>query len=216
MLTMEVQDRRARSSTIVAGLPVPLDRGACSTACPAASTATPSVDPATRRRPCAPASAAVDVEVRAEVASRPSCPIDEVLALQPGDVLRFGVPAAERRDACTPATCRRTAPGPAATATAAPSRSSSGWEVADDHRRGTRSSSAESTGDADRRRAAHVLRPTTVERGAVAVVPTGRRRRWRSIPVPAVAADVSYVDGVTGGNIFVDDAPRRPAGWPRR
>jgi flagellar motor switch protein FliM len=38
--------------------------------------------------------AGVDVEVRAEVASR-NLSLDELLTLQPGDVLRFGVPAAE-------------------------------------------------------------------------------------------------------------------------
>jgi flagellar motor switch protein FliM len=37
--------------------------------------------------------ASVDVELRAEVASR-QIPVDEMLALQPGDVLRFRVPAA--------------------------------------------------------------------------------------------------------------------------
>jgi flagellar motor switch protein FliM len=38
--------------------------------------------------------AAVDVELRAEVASR-QMPVEEMLALQPGDVLRFRVPAAD-------------------------------------------------------------------------------------------------------------------------
>jgi flagellar motor switch protein FliM len=38
--------------------------------------------------------ASVDVELRAEVASR-QIPVDEMLALQPGDVLRFRVPAAD-------------------------------------------------------------------------------------------------------------------------
>jgi flagellar motor switch protein FliM len=38
--------------------------------------------------------AGVEVEVRAEVASR-NAPIQEVLALRPGDILRFGTPAAE-------------------------------------------------------------------------------------------------------------------------
>ena len=41
-----------------------------------------------------------------------------------------------------------------------------------------------------------------IERSHVAVVPSGESP-LRSIPVPAVAANVSYVHGVTGGNIFV-------------
>jgi len=60
---------------------------------------------------------------------------------------------------------------------------------------------AESTGTA----VAQVLEIVTsavVERSHVAVVPNGESP-LRSIPVPAVAASVSYVNGVTGGNIFV-------------
>jgi flagellar motor switch protein FliN/FliY len=41
-----------------------------------------------------------------------------------------------------------------------------------------------------------------IERSHVAIVPGGESP-LRSIPVPAVAASVSYVHGVTGGNIFV-------------
>ena len=43
---------------------------------------------------------------------------------------------------------------------------------------------------------------STVDSGQVAVIPKGEPP-LRSIPVPAVVASVSYVDGVTGGNIFV-------------
>ena len=43
---------------------------------------------------------------------------------------------------------------------------------------------------------------STVERSKVAVVHADDAP-LRSIPVPAVVANVSYVDGVTGGNIFV-------------
>jgi flagellar motor switch protein FliM len=42
---------------------------------------------------------AVAVEIRAEVASR-HMPVEEVLALKPGDVLRFRVPAAEGVTLC--------------------------------------------------------------------------------------------------------------------
>ena len=35
-------------------------------------------------------------------------------------------------------------------------------------------------------------------------------------PAPFVATDVSYVDGVTGGNVFVHDARRAPSASPRR
>ena len=41
-----------------------------------------------------------------------------------------------------------------------------------------------------------------VERGQPHVIPTGTMP-LKAIPVPAVAASVSYVDGVTGGNIWV-------------
>jgi flagellar motor switch protein FliN/FliY len=52
---------------------------------------------------------------------------------------------------------------------------------------------------------ADVLRmfcPEGVEIGKAAVIPTGTPP-LRAIPVPAVAASVSYSHGVTGGNIFV-------------
>ena len=52
---------------------------------------------------------------------------------------------------------------------------------------------------------ADVLRmfcPEGVESGKPAVIPNGTSP-LTGIPVPAVAASVSYVDGVTGGNIFV-------------
>ena len=42
----------------------------------------------------------------------------------------------------------------------------------------------------------------TLQQGAVMVVPHGESP-LRQIPVPAVATNVSYVDGVTGGNVFV-------------
>lgn len=44
--------------------------------------------------------------------------------------------------------------------------------------------------------------PDAVEFGKAAVIPTGTAPLG-AIPVPAVAASVSYVNGVTGGNIFV-------------
>ena len=52
---------------------------------------------------------------------------------------------------------------------------------------------------------AEVLRmfcPDGIEYGKAAVIPTGTAP-LRAIPVPAVVASVSYVDGVTGGNIWV-------------
>jgi flagellar motor switch protein FliN/FliY len=60
---------------------------------------------------------------------------------------------------------------------------------------------AESTGEAVAQ-VLEVVSQATVERSQVAVVPQGQPP-LRSIPVPAVAASVSYIDGVTGGNIFV-------------
>ncbi len=44
--------------------------------------------------------------------------------------------------------------------------------------------------------------PGQITRGDVAVVPSGKHP-LEGIPVPAVSTMVSYVDGVTGGNLFV-------------
>ncbi|MEA2246252.1 MAG: flagellar motor switch protein FliN, partial [Solirubrobacteraceae bacterium] len=44
--------------------------------------------------------------------------------------------------------------------------------------------------------------PGAAEGGPVAIVPNGSQP-LQAVAVPAVAASVSYVDGVTGGNIFV-------------
>jgi flagellar motor switch protein FliN len=46
------------------------------------------------------------------------------------------------------------------------------------------------------------LAPDGVEPGGVAIVPNGVSP-LASVPLPAVAVSVSYVDGVTGGNVFV-------------
>ena len=60
---------------------------------------------------------------------------------------------------------------------------------------------AESTGEAIGQ-VLEVVSQSTVERSKVAVVHADDGP-LRSVPVPAVIASVSYVDGVTGGNIFV-------------
>jgi flagellar motor switch protein FliN len=60
---------------------------------------------------------------------------------------------------------------------------------------------AQSTADAVQNVLAS-LAPEGVEPGAVSVVPTGVSP-LQGIPAPSVAASVSYVDGVTGGNVFV-------------
>jgi len=60
---------------------------------------------------------------------------------------------------------------------------------------------AESTGQAVAS-LLEVVSSSEIERSHVAIVPGGESP-LRSIPVPAVAASVSYVHGVTGGNIFV-------------
>ena len=60
---------------------------------------------------------------------------------------------------------------------------------------------AESTGAAIEQ-VLEIVSSAEIQRGHVAVVPSGESP-LRSIPVPAVAASVSYVHGVTGGNIFV-------------
>jgi flagellar motor switch protein FliN/FliY len=60
---------------------------------------------------------------------------------------------------------------------------------------------AESTGEAIGQ-VLEVVSQSTVERSKVAVVHADDGP-LRSVPAPAVIASVSYVDGVTGGNIFV-------------
>ena len=60
---------------------------------------------------------------------------------------------------------------------------------------------AESTGEAIGQ-VLEVVSQSTVERSKVAIVHADDGP-LRSVPVPAVIASVSYVDGVTGGNIFV-------------
>src|SRR5947209_7172223 len=60
---------------------------------------------------------------------------------------------------------------------------------------------SESTADAVQR-ALELLAPGAVERGPAAVVPRDSAP-LNSIPLPAVAVHVSYIDGVTGGNVFV-------------
>jgi flagellar motor switch protein FliN/FliY len=60
---------------------------------------------------------------------------------------------------------------------------------------------AESTADA----IAKVLRGfagDSIDRGAAVVVPAGQHA-FSGIPLPSVIANVDYVDGITGGNIFV-------------
>ena len=60
---------------------------------------------------------------------------------------------------------------------------------------------AESTADA----IAKVLRTfagESVDRGAAVVTPPGQHA-FQGIPVPSVVATVDYVDGITGGNVFV-------------
>ena len=46
------------------------------------------------------------------------------------------------------------------------------------------------------------LAPDAAEKGSVAVIPGGASP-LQGVPLPAVATNVSYVDGVTGGNVFV-------------
>ena len=62
--------------------------------------------------------------------------------------------------------------------------------------------------------------PGAVERGEVSVLAEGTTP-FANVPRGAVASSVSYIDGVTGANIFVLTAdrraqPRRRHGRPRR
>jgi flagellar motor switch protein FliN/FliY len=60
---------------------------------------------------------------------------------------------------------------------------------------------AESTGSAIEQ-VLEIVSSATIERSPVSIVPSGQSP-LTSIPVPAVAADVSYTTGATGGNIFI-------------
>jgi flagellar motor switch protein FliN len=60
---------------------------------------------------------------------------------------------------------------------------------------------AESTGEAVAQ-VLEIVSSAAVERSRVVIVPSGESP-LDSLPVPAVAASVSYIHGVTGGNIFV-------------
>jgi flagellar motor switch protein FliN/FliY len=60
---------------------------------------------------------------------------------------------------------------------------------------------AESTGAAIEQ-VLEIVSSASIERSHVAIIPSGQSP-LSSIPVPAVAADVSYTTGATGGNIFV-------------
>ena len=55
--------------------------------------------------------------------------------------------------------------------------------------------------------------PGQVSAGEVSVVPVGHP--LDSLALPAVAASVSYVDGVTGGNVFVMTLAGAPSSPPR-
>jgi flagellar motor switch protein FliN/FliY len=60
---------------------------------------------------------------------------------------------------------------------------------------------AESTGAAIEQ-VLEIVSSATIERSPVMIIPPGQSP-LSSIPVPAVAADVSYINGATGGNVFV-------------
>jgi flagellar motor switch protein FliN len=60
---------------------------------------------------------------------------------------------------------------------------------------------AESTGAAIEQ-VLEIVSSATIERSPVSIVPPGQSP-LASIPVPAVAADVSYATGATGGNVFI-------------
>ena len=142
---------------------------------------------------------AVDVEIRAEVASR-HMPVEEVLALKPGDVLRFRVPAAEGVTLCAghvPA--HRGQPGRNGNWRAVQVIGRAEVAVVTTEEALIRSPSRPAKRS---RRCSTSCSQSTVERSKVAVVHADDAP-LRSIPVPAVVSNVSYIHGVTGGNIFV-------------
>src|SRR4029078_12275027 len=47
-----------------------------------------------------------------------------------------------------------------------------------------------------------IVSSATIERSPVMIIPSGQSP-LSSIPGPAVATDVSYINGATGGNVFV-------------
>ena len=141
----------------------------------------------------------VEMTVRAEVAAI-DLPIEQVLGLQPGDVLRLDAARRGRRNALR----RRRARPPR---DARPQRRS---PRAADHRAARRSGMTAdealvNLGESTTEAVCGVLEmfaPGQIRPGEVTVVADGKHP-LDGIPVPAVATMVSYVDGVTGGNLFV-------------
>ena len=198
MLTMEVRFDKT-SSTMALVIPHRSVESVLADGCPPASTATPSSSPARdrgdARRPRGrqrrdPRRGRVDRAHRSTRCSRS----------QPGQVLRFGVPAAngvrlfagQRAGAPRPARPQRQLPG-----RPGHRQAGGGGMTTED----ALIQLAESTGAAIEQ-VLEIVSSAKIERSHVAVVPSGESP-LRSIPVPAVAANVSYVHGVTGGNIFV-------------
>ena len=58
--------------------------------------------------------------------------------------------------------------------------------------------------------------PGQVTPASVAVVADGPPSARRACPCPPWRRSVSYVDGVTGGNVFVMTLDGRAASWPPR
>ena len=142
----------------------------------------------------------VEMTVRAEVAAI-DLPIEQVLALQTGDVLRLDAARRRGRDAV-----RRRRAG--ASGDARPQRGPP--RGPGDRTTGRR---VMTTDEALRRAGrVHRRRPSAASsrcsrrgRSRLATSPSWRpsKHPLEGIPVPAVATMVSYVDGVTGGNLFV-------------
>ena len=141
----------------------------------------------------------VEMTVRAEVAAV-ELPIEDVLALRPGDVLRLDS-RADDGVTLSPAPCRSTRRSPAAAAAAVPSRSRRPWEgCRSDRRRGPGQAGAVTSEAVCG--VLEMFAPGQITPGDVAVAGADRHP-LQGIPTPAVVTMVSYVDGVTGGNLFV-------------
>ena len=157
--------------------------------------------PGRRRRPCAARWRRVEIEVRAEVAAV-ELPLDEVLALRPGDIAPPRRPRVARRDALRGrrSPVQRARPGRSGRRRAVQVLGR-GWRARDDRRGSPASRLARLDRRGGRRRARAVLPRRRRARPSRSSVSEPTRSPTR--PLPAVATTSPTSTASTGGNVFL-------------